>query len=107
VTTGFTIFRLGSGIKFRASVSSLGSLYLELRQPNTWVPVTAPDLQNEATQALGLAAIGSPPKGFTFTTDDRYTESIVAPNSPSYSFCNPFAMRYYQRYGCYCTCCQR
>lgn len=67
------IFELGPDRKFRASTGPNGLLRLEIRQPWAWEPLTTPDMISVATNALALAAIGSPPAGFRFTMDDRYT----------------------------------
>lgn len=68
------IFELGPGRKFRATAGLGGSLKLEIRQPDRWETVQAPDLITVATTALALAAVGEPPEGFRFTLDDRYVE---------------------------------
>jgi hypothetical protein len=81
------IFELGPGRKFRASVSPSGFLKLEIRQPALWEPVTSPDLVAVATNALALAAIGSPPAGFRFTVDDRYCGPLTGADV------NPFKCR--------------
>lgn len=95
------MFRLGSGLKFRGSVSPSGAFILEIRQPDAWYPVTAPDLQAAAMQALALAAIGAPPSGFAFTTDERFTESVTTCCAGNYAQCNPFRLRAAIRYGCF------
>jgi hypothetical protein len=67
------IFELGPGRKFRGYTGPTGFLVIEIRTPSsTWAPVTAPDLLAQATNALGLAAVGEPPAGFKFTVDARY-----------------------------------
>lgn len=68
------IFELGPGRKFRATAGTAGFLKLEIRQPDRWEQVQAPDLISVATNALALAAVGEPPEGFRFTNDDRYVE---------------------------------
>lgn len=81
-----TIFELGPGRKFRASVGPNGFLRLEIRQPSQWELATSPDLVTVATNALALAAIGAPPTSFRFTNDERYVESNPA-------LINPFRCR--------------
>lgn len=94
------MFKLGSGIKFRGSVGTGGNLVLEVRRPDAWYPVTAPDLQASALQALALAAIGALPSGFAFTLDDRFIEGVPNASDPNYAQYNPFVVRDAQRFGC-------
>jgi hypothetical protein len=68
------IFELSSTLKFRASADPNGLLRLEIRQPWAWEVVKTADLIAVATNALALAAVGEPIKGFKFTSDDRYVD---------------------------------
>lgn len=87
------IFELGRGRKFRASVGSNGYLRLEIRTPDRWELLTAPDLVTVATNALALAAIGEAPEGFKFTIDDRYVDLDPAKMNPFLARLNPYRCR--------------
>jgi len=50
--------------------------------PDRWEILTAADMVTVATNALALAAIGEPPSGFSFTTDDRYVDLDPAKENP-------------------------
>ncbi len=67
------IFELGPGMKFRATVDG-GVLRLEFRAPWSWTSITAQDVRDRALQALAMVALGTPPPGFRFTNDDRFSE---------------------------------
>lgn len=73
------IFELGPGMKFRGVVDG-GQLRLEFRSPWGWTPITAQDVLDRAMRALAMAALGSPPAGFRFTTDDRFSEADPRPS---------------------------
>ncbi len=73
------IFELGPGMKFRGVVDG-GVLRLEFRSPWGWTVITAQDVRDRAMMALAMAALGSPPAGFRFTVDDRFSEADPRPS---------------------------